>query len=78
MQPRICSFLESTTVEARISAGEALMILHEIGVENIDDEFQFRFLILFFIFKNPCLFSSNGSIYGNVPYLHKKQPLPLD
>uniref|UniRef100_A0A914KUH9 Interferon-related developmental regulator N-terminal domain-containing protein n=1 Tax=Meloidogyne incognita TaxID=6306 RepID=A0A914KUH9_MELIC len=41
MQPRICSFLESTTVEARISAGEALMILHEIGVENIDDEFQF-------------------------------------
>ncbi|KAL7072232.1 hypothetical protein ACQ4LE_008832 [Meloidogyne hapla] len=41
MQPRICSFLESTTVEARISAGEALMILYEIGVENIDDEFQF-------------------------------------
>ncbi|KAF7639328.1 IFRD domain-containing protein [Meloidogyne graminicola] len=41
MQPRICAFLEATTVEARISAGEALMILHEIGVENINENFQF-------------------------------------
>lgn len=42
MQPKICAFLESTTVEARISAGEALAILHEIAVNNIDEDFQFR------------------------------------
>jgi hypothetical protein len=42
MQPKICTFLESYTVEARISAGETLAILHEIAVKNIDDTHRFR------------------------------------
>lgn len=42
MQPRICMYLESQTVEARISAGEALAILHEIAVNNISNDFHFR------------------------------------
>jgi len=41
-QPKLCTYLNSSTVEARISAGSAMAILHEIAVENIDEEFRFK------------------------------------
>ncbi|KAL3123872.1 hypothetical protein niasHT_000029 [Heterodera trifolii] len=43
VQPKLCTFLASTTVvEARISAGEALCALFEIGLKNLGDDFRFR------------------------------------
>ncbi|KAL3113617.1 hypothetical protein niasHT_010646 [Heterodera trifolii] len=42
VQPKLCAFLASTTVEARISAGEALCALFEIGLKNLGDDFRFR------------------------------------
>jgi hypothetical protein len=41
MQPKLCSFLESPSVESRISTGEVLAILYEIAVQNVDDAFHF-------------------------------------
>uniref|UniRef100_A0A915D1G7 Interferon-related developmental regulator N-terminal domain-containing protein n=1 Tax=Ditylenchus dipsaci TaxID=166011 RepID=A0A915D1G7_9BILA len=41
VQPKICSFLESPFVEVRISAGEALAVLFEIAVDDIDEDFRF-------------------------------------
>ncbi|KAL3124849.1 hypothetical protein niasHT_010389 [Heterodera trifolii] len=42
VQPKLCAFLGSTTVEARISAGDALCALFEIGLKNLGDDFRFR------------------------------------
>uniref|UniRef100_A0A914I966 Interferon-related developmental regulator 1 n=1 Tax=Globodera rostochiensis TaxID=31243 RepID=A0A914I966_GLORO len=42
VQPKMCAFLESTTVEARISAGEALATVFEIAVKSLGDDFRFR------------------------------------
>lgn len=38
---KLCQFLESPFVDIRISAGEALAILYEIAVQNIDEDFEF-------------------------------------
>ncbi|KAH7693409.1 interferon-related developmental regulator 2-like protein [Aphelenchoides avenae] len=40
-QPKLCTFLTATTVDVRISAGEALAVLFEIAVNDIDQEFRF-------------------------------------
>lgn len=40
-QPKLCTFLTATTVDVRISAGEALAVLFEIAVNDIDEEFRF-------------------------------------
>lgn len=38
---KLCQFLEAPFVDIRISAGEALAILYEIAVRNIDEDFEF-------------------------------------
>lgn len=40
-QPKLCTFLTATSVDVRISAGEALAVLCEIAVDNVDEEFRF-------------------------------------
>lgn len=42
LQPKLCSFLESSTVESRISVGETMAILYEIAVSDVGDDFQFK------------------------------------
>lgn len=41
VQPKLCNFLESPTVDIRIAAGEALAVIYDIAIENIDEEFRF-------------------------------------
>ena len=48
VQPKLCTYLSSSTVEARISAGISLAILHEIALKNIDNEFRFKYVKQFF------------------------------
>lgn len=39
--PKLCVFLRSPSVEVRISAGEALAVLQEIGISRVDENFAF-------------------------------------
>lgn len=41
IQPKLCGFLASNLVDVRVAVGEALAVLHELGVENVDEEFRF-------------------------------------
>ena len=45
LQPKLCSFLESSTVESRISVGETMAILYEIAVSDVGDDFQFKYAL---------------------------------
>lgn len=41
LQPKICKYLEAPSVDIRISAAEALAVLYEIAVHDIDENFRF-------------------------------------
>jgi hypothetical protein len=40
-QPKLCWFLSSNSTDVRVSAGEALAVLFELAVININDEYRF-------------------------------------
>ncbi|KAI6233878.1 hypothetical protein M3Y99_00856900 [Aphelenchoides fujianensis] len=40
-QARLCWYLGSNSIDARVSVGEALAVLHELAVDNVDEEFRF-------------------------------------
>ncbi|KAI6189052.1 hypothetical protein M3Y98_00420700 [Aphelenchoides besseyi] len=40
-QARLCWYLSSNSIDARISVGEALAVLYELATDNIDEEFRF-------------------------------------
>jgi len=42
LQSKLCSFLDSTSVESRISTGQTLAILYELAVENVGENFCFK------------------------------------
>ncbi|KAI1724987.1 interferon-related developmental regulator (IFRD) domain-containing protein [Ditylenchus destructor] len=41
LQPKICKYLESPSVDVRISAAEALAVLHEVAVHDLDENYRF-------------------------------------
>ncbi|CAD5218292.1 unnamed protein product [Bursaphelenchus okinawaensis] len=41
VQPKLCSFLASNSVDVRVAVGESLAVLYELAVQNVDEEYEF-------------------------------------